>query len=298
MYKKSAALIATVLAASILTSCGGTDTAEMTSAESTVSEKTAATVSETDTMSAESEETTAETVNDSEVGDPYDVEEIPDETFVWEAESGDFVETEETYPAPPTPPDMPETVAYHGRFNEVEKMGSFDDFENAFCMAVVDYPVSNDDCGLAFLKSKEEAAVERIAYVGTDSRGDYTTLGVYRKYDDEFADDPMVGENYWDYKNHLLAVGGEAVLPYFPAGTAVPSDIVLFPDAGEFYYYGAATKEEYMNSEWHWTISTDLGLTWKPDSGSSTVGNFYHGSDPVYYEHGIWNCGNTEIWIS
>ncbi|MCM1060856.1 MAG: hypothetical protein NC452_11265 [Eubacterium sp.] len=56
--KKTNAIIAAALAASILTSCGGTDTAEVTSAESTVSETTAATVSETDTMSAESEETT------------------------------------------------------------------------------------------------------------------------------------------------------------------------------------------------------------------------------------------------
>lgn len=59
--KRTNALIAAVLAASMLTSCGGTDTAEMTSAESTVNETTAATVSETDTLSAESEETTTET---------------------------------------------------------------------------------------------------------------------------------------------------------------------------------------------------------------------------------------------
>lgn len=68
--KKTNALIAAVLVTSMLTSCGGTDTAEMTSAESTVSETTesevteateAATVSETDTLSAESEETTTET---------------------------------------------------------------------------------------------------------------------------------------------------------------------------------------------------------------------------------------------
>ncbi len=56
--KKTNAFIAAVLATSMLTACGGTDTAEMTSAESIVSETTAATVSEADTTSAESEETT------------------------------------------------------------------------------------------------------------------------------------------------------------------------------------------------------------------------------------------------
>lgn len=66
--KKINALIASVLTASLFTSCGGTDTAEMTetSAEkegsvTMVSEETTATVSETDTLSAESEETTTET---------------------------------------------------------------------------------------------------------------------------------------------------------------------------------------------------------------------------------------------
>ncbi len=294
--KKTNAFIAAALAASILTACGGTDTAEMTSAESTMSETT--TVSETDTMSAESEETTTETVNDSEVGDTYDVEEIPDETFIEETESDDSAETEETFPAPPTPPETVEEFAYHGRSNTITKMGHFEDFENALWMTITYSPLSNDDCELAFLESKEDAAVERIAYLGMDGRFDYGLLGLFRKYDDEFADDPMLSADYWAYKNHLLAVGGDDVLPYFPAGTSVPTNIVLFPDAGDFYYYGAATEEEYENYEWHWTKSTDLGLTWKPDSDSSTVGNFYHGSDPVYYEHGVWNCGNTEIWIS
>lgn len=61
--KKTNALIASVLVTSMLTSCGGTDTMEMTSAESTVSETTesevtevteAATVSETDIAVKES----------------------------------------------------------------------------------------------------------------------------------------------------------------------------------------------------------------------------------------------------
>ena len=62
--KKTNAFIAAILAASMLTACGGTDTAEVTSAENTVSETTAATVFETDTMSAESiaETTTENTV--------------------------------------------------------------------------------------------------------------------------------------------------------------------------------------------------------------------------------------------
>lgn len=55
--KKTNAFIAAALITSMLTSCGGTDTAEITSSEST----TVATVSETDTLSAESEETTTET---------------------------------------------------------------------------------------------------------------------------------------------------------------------------------------------------------------------------------------------
>lgn len=263
----------------------------MTSAESIVSETTAATVSETDTLSAESEETT--TVSEVEV--TADTEEV-DETFIEDTESDTSAETT-TFAEPPTPPETEEEFEYHGRSNTFTRGGYWEDFESALWMTITDYPFSNDDCDLAFLESKEDAAVERIAYLGMDGRFDFTILDIFRKYDDEFADDPMLSADYWAYKNHLLAVGGDDVLPYFPAGASVPTNIVLFPDCGEFYYYGAATQEEYENYEWHWTISTDLGLTWKPDSDSSTVGNFYYGSDPVYYENGVWSCGNTAIWI-
>lgn len=289
--KKTNAFIAAALITSMLTSCGGTDTAEITSSEST----TTATVSETDTLSAESEETTTEATTVSEVEVTADTEEF-DETFIEDAESDASAETI-TFAEPPTPPETAEEFAYHGRSNVVTKDGHYEDFENALWMTITSCPLSNDDCDLMFLESKEDAAVERIAYLGMDGRFDFTVLGIFRKYDDDFADDPMVGESYWAYKNHLLAVGGDDVLPYFPAGASVPTNIVLFPDCGEFYYYGAATEEEYENYEWHWTISTDLGLTWKPDSESSTVGNFYYGSDPVYYENGVWKCGNTAIWI-
>lgn len=85
--KRTNALIAAILVTSMLTSCGGTDKAEMTSAESTVSETTAATVSETDTLSAESEETTSETAvedlktdkSDGLAEDEVDIEPIEDE---------------------------------------------------------------------------------------------------------------------------------------------------------------------------------------------------------------------------
>lgn len=294
--KKANAFIAAALAASMLTSCGGTDTAEVTSAESTVSETTAAAVSETGTLSAESEETAAEAVNDSEVGDPYDVEEIPDETFIEEAESDDSVETS-VFAEPPTPPEMADEFKYNGRSNLFTIGDYMSDFENALWMTVTNTYVSNDACELLFFENKEDAAVERMAYVGVEkAAGESTTLGIFRRIDDEFADDPMLSADYWAYKNHLLAVSGNDMLQYFPAGTDVPSAMVLFPDCGEFYYYGAATKEEYENNEYHWTKSTDLGLTWKPDSDSSTVGNFYYGSDPVVYT-GVWSCGNTEIWI-
>ena len=289
--KKTNAFIAAILAASMLTACGGTDTAEVTSAESTASETTAATVSETDTLSAESEETT--TVSEVEV--TADTEEV-DETFI-EDTDGDTSAEAITFAEPPTPPETEEEFAYHGRSNMFTRGGHWEDFESALWMTITDYPFSNDDCDLAFLESKEDAAVERIAYLGMDGRFDFTTLDFFRKYDDEFADDPMLSADYWAYKNHLLTVSGDDVLQYFPAGASVPSTIVLFPDCGDFYYYGAATEEEYENYEWHWTKSTDLGLTWKPDSDSSTVGNFYYGSDPVYYENGVWKCGNTAIWI-
>lgn len=66
--KKINALIAAVLVTSMLTSCGGTDKAEMTEMSAkteesitTVSEETTETVSETDTLSAESGENTVET---------------------------------------------------------------------------------------------------------------------------------------------------------------------------------------------------------------------------------------------
>lgn len=297
--KKTNALIAAVLVTSMLTACGGTDTAEMTSAESTVSETTAATVSETDTLSAESEETTTETAvedlktdkSDGLAEDEVDIEPIEDETF-WDMTT----ETEETFPALPIPPEVAKELEYGGRSN-VFLMGDYmSDFEDKMWMTIKNTYVSTDDCELLFFENKEDAATEQIAYVGTTAAGDHTVLGLYRKYDDSFADDPMVGESYWDYKNHILAVSSDDVLQYFPADTAIPSTIVLFPDCGEFYYYGAATEEEYENYEWHWTKSTDLGLTWKPDSDSSTVGNFYYGSDPVVYT-GVWSCGNTEIWI-
>lgn len=88
--KRTNALIAAVLVTSMLTSCGGTDTAEMTSAESTVSETTesevteATTISETDTLSAESEKTTAETSAEpvESVSDTEAVEET--ETAHWD----------------------------------------------------------------------------------------------------------------------------------------------------------------------------------------------------------------------
>ena len=70
--KKANAFITAALAASMLTSCGGIDTAEMTSAESTASETTAAVVSETDTLSAESEETTTETTEKETAEEPID----------------------------------------------------------------------------------------------------------------------------------------------------------------------------------------------------------------------------------
>lgn len=78
--KKTNAFIAAALAASMLTACGGTDTAEVTSAESTVSETTAATVPETDTLSAESEETTTKTSVEP-------VESVSDTEAVEEAEN-------------------------------------------------------------------------------------------------------------------------------------------------------------------------------------------------------------------
>lgn len=70
-----------------MAACADTNTAEITSAESTVSETTAATVSETDTLSAESEETTAETAvedlktdkSDELAEDEVDIEPIEDE---------------------------------------------------------------------------------------------------------------------------------------------------------------------------------------------------------------------------
>lgn len=289
--KKTNAFIAAALAASMLTACGGTDTAEVTSAEST----TAATVSETDTMSAESEETT--TVSEVEV--TADTEEV-DETFIADTESDASAETI-TFAEPPTPPELAEPHMYSGRRSEFSTDDFMFDFENKLWMQLETVYVSNDECELLFFRNKEDAEIVRIAYVGVEkATGENTTLGMFRYVTDEN------GEPWWDwdtesYVNYSLAISGDNVLQYFPAGTAVPSTIVLFPECGDFYYYGAATQEEYENNECHWTKGSDLYLTWRVDSDSSITGNFYYykGSDkkPVFYENGVWRCGSENIWI-
>ena len=89
--KKTNAFIAADLAASMFTSCGGTDTAEMTSAESTVSETTAATVSET-TLSAESiAETTAENTVTDDVSVDDTVTTIAQEQVIVPAPDAEFL---------------------------------------------------------------------------------------------------------------------------------------------------------------------------------------------------------------
>lgn len=222
-----------------------------------------------------------------------------DESFVEETGNVSVVEvtTDNTEVQSPRPPAIAEEFEYGGRSNVFSTSDYVAELENVLWMTKTNTYVSTDDCELLFFESKEDATTEQIAYVGTSSAGDHTVLGLYQKYDDSFADDPMVGENYWAYKEHILAVSGDKALQYFPAGTSVPTNIVLFPDCGDFYYYGSATEEEYENNEYHWTKSADLGLTWKPDSESSTIGNFYYGEKPVFYEYGVWDCGSESIWI-
>lgn len=275
-----------------LTACSDTSTAEVT----TTSVETTETVSETDTLSAESEETTAETAvedlktdkSDELAEDEVDIEPIEDETFL-----DMTTETEETFPAHPIPPELAEEHVYGGRSNIFLNDDFIEDFEHVLWMPLTKTFVSDDNCELLYFESDE-----KLAYVGVEkATGENTTLDFLRKYDESFADDPMAGVDYLNYVNHLSAVSGDDALQYFPADTAIPSTIVLFPDCADFYYYGAATKEEYENSEYHWTKSKDLGLIWRPNGDSATVGNFYFEGKPVYYEHGVWICDNKEIWI-
>lgn len=81
--QKISAFITAVLVTSMLTACGGTDTARVTSVKSTVSktiESEVTTVSETDTLSAESEKITTETYVEP-------VESVSDTEAVEEAET-------------------------------------------------------------------------------------------------------------------------------------------------------------------------------------------------------------------
>lgn len=286
----------TAIIALTLTACSDTSTAEVT----TTSVETTETVSETDTLSEESGETTTETAvedlktdkSDELAEDEVDIEPIEDETFL-----DMTTETEETFPAHPIPPELAEEHVYGGRSNTFLNDDFMDDFENALWMSVTNTYVSTDECELLCFKNKDNAEIERIAYVGTSSAGDNTTLDMFRPTAPGISDESLMNEIYIDYTNHLFAVSGDDALQYFPADTAIPSTIVLFPDCADFYYYGAATKEEYENSEYHWTKSKDLGLIWRPNGDSATVGNFYFEGKPVYYEYGVWICDNKEIWI-
>lgn len=239
---------------------------------------------------------TTDVTVDSEVEVVATIEE-PDETFVKETESDGSAETEETFPAPSTPPETVEEHEYGGRTGYFSTSDYTFDFENKLWMTLDTVYVSNDECELLLFRNKEDAAIVRIAYIGVEkATGENTTLGMFRYVTDSN------GDPWWDwdtesYVNYSLAISGDDVLQYFPVGAAVPSTIVLFPDAGDFYYYGAATEEEYENNECHWTKGGDLGLTWKPDSDSSTVGNFYYGKNPAHYEYGVWTCGSENIWI-
>lgn len=146
--KKTNALIAAILVTSMLTSCGGTDTAEMTSAESTVSETTTATVSETDTLSAESEETTSETTEKETVEEPIDEPVIETDDLDWEDE-----------PITDDEPEPPVEDACPFVYKEFE----YKDEENDHLIPVTQDSVP-DEMIEAALSALETAGIERYDY--------------------------------------------------------------------------------------------------------------------------------------
>ena len=141
--KKANAFIVAALAASMLTSCGGTDMAEVTSAESTVSETTAAAVSETGTLSAESEETTTEAA----VGEPIDEP---------------VTETDDLEDEPITDEDEPESLV-KADSSFVYKEFEFKDYQNDHLVPVTQDSVP-DEMVEAALAALETAGIERYDY--------------------------------------------------------------------------------------------------------------------------------------
>lgn len=132
----------------MLTSCGGTDTAEMTSAESTVSETTTATVSETDTLSAKSEETTSETTEKETVEEPIDEPVIETDDLDWEDE-----------PITDDEPEPPVEDACPFVYKEFE----YKDEENDHLIPVTQDSVP-DEMVEAALSALETAGIERYDY--------------------------------------------------------------------------------------------------------------------------------------
>lgn len=150
--KKTNALIAAALAASMLTACGGTDTEEMISAESTVSETTAATVSEKDTLSAESEEATSETT--TETTEKETVEELIDEPVI-ETDDLDW----EDEPITDDEPESPVEDSCPFVYKEFE----YKDEENDHQIPVTQDSVP-DEMIEAALSALETAGIERYDY--------------------------------------------------------------------------------------------------------------------------------------
>lgn len=146
--KKTNALITAVLVTSILTACGGTDTAEMTSAESTVSETTAATVSEKDTLSAEIEEATSETTKKETAEEPIDEPVIETDDLDWEDEP-----ITDDEPEPPVEDVCPFV------FKEFE----YKDEQNDHLVPVTQDSVP-DEMVEAALSALEAAGIERYDY--------------------------------------------------------------------------------------------------------------------------------------
>ena len=146
--KKTNALIAAALAASMLTACGGTDTAEVTSAENTVSETTAATVSETDTLSAESEETTAETTEKETEEEPIEDDGVfsPSKlNYIFsQNENADYVEITE------------DTKFYECRYSQDNLVTDENSFKNNAAVQKAKEMLKSSDKVSAYIESQKE----------------------------------------------------------------------------------------------------------------------------------------------